>query len=131
MLATLHLFITMSTLYPSQGLHYDENQEEMPSSKDRRQPSKPPRKGSMTRGVTIQTYNLQPGFKPMPITLFRTLFFLLSNQFCLPFLSLKIKNQLLSIPSLLWKLHLDLYLLIICFICAEVNDTMKSLIKLQ
>ncbi|XP_039761395.1 ryanodine receptor isoform X13 [Pararge aegeria] len=47
------------TMNDIKGLHYDETQEEMPSSK--RQPSKPPRKGSIPRGVTIQNYNLQPG----------------------------------------------------------------------
>ncbi|KPJ17609.1 Ryanodine receptor 44F [Papilio machaon] len=50
------------TMNDIKGLHYDENQEEMPtSSKVKRQPSRPPRKGSITRGVTIQNYNLQPG----------------------------------------------------------------------
>lgn len=42
----------------SQGLHYDENQEDV---KPKRQPPRPPRKGSITRNVTIQNYNLQPG----------------------------------------------------------------------
>ncbi|CAH2061836.1 unnamed protein product, partial [Iphiclides podalirius] len=50
------------TMNDIKGLNYDENQEEMPTtSKVKRQPSRPPRKGSITRGVTIQNYNLQPG----------------------------------------------------------------------
>nr|AWV67093.1 ryanodine receptor [Mythimna separata] len=51
------------TMNDIKGLHYEDNQEEMPStSKVKRQPSRPPRKGSMTRGVSIQNYNnLQPG----------------------------------------------------------------------
>ncbi|XP_075987919.1 ryanodine receptor isoform X7 [Anticarsia gemmatalis] len=43
------------------GLNYEDAQEEVPSSKVKRQPSRPPRKGSITRGVSIQNYNLQPG----------------------------------------------------------------------
>ncbi|XP_075987925.1 ryanodine receptor isoform X13 [Anticarsia gemmatalis] len=46
---------------PSLGLNYEDAQEEVPSSKVKRQPSRPPRKGSITRGVSIQNYNLQPG----------------------------------------------------------------------
>nr|XP_049707611.1 ryanodine receptor isoform X24 [Helicoverpa armigera] len=50
------------TMNDIKGLHYEDNQEELPSSKMKRLPSRPPRKGSVTRGVTIQTYsNLQPG----------------------------------------------------------------------
>nr|XP_026484093.1 ryanodine receptor isoform X5 [Vanessa tameamea] len=49
------------TMNDIKGLHYDENQEEMPTSKAKKQPSRPPRKGSIPRGVTIQNYNLQPG----------------------------------------------------------------------
>ncbi|KAH9635656.1 hypothetical protein HF086_001447 [Spodoptera exigua] len=50
------------TMNDIKGLHYEDNQEEVPSSKVKRQPSRPPRKGSMTRGVSIQNYNnLQPG----------------------------------------------------------------------
>nr|QCQ73687.1 ryanodine receptor [Mythimna separata] len=51
------------TMNDIKGLHYEDNQEEMPStSKVKRQPSRPPRKGSMTKGVSIQDYmNLYPG----------------------------------------------------------------------
>ncbi|XP_050555822.1 ryanodine receptor isoform X35 [Spodoptera frugiperda] len=50
------------TMNDIKGLHYEDNQEEVPSSKVKRQPSRPPRKGSMTRGVSVQNYNnLQPG----------------------------------------------------------------------
>ncbi|XP_026324427.1 ryanodine receptor [Hyposmocoma kahamanoa] len=50
------------TISDIKGLHYEENQEDVATtSKLKRQPSRPPRKGSMTRGVTIQNYNLQPG----------------------------------------------------------------------
>ncbi|GBP39010.1 Ryanodine receptor [Eumeta japonica] len=53
------------TMNDIKGLHRDypdENQEEMQGSpKIKRQPSRPPRKGSMSRGVTIQPYALQPG----------------------------------------------------------------------
>ncbi|XP_050357860.1 ryanodine receptor isoform X7 [Nymphalis io] len=50
------------TMNDIKGLHYDENQEEMPTSKSKKQPPRPPRKGSIPRGVTIQqNYSLQPG----------------------------------------------------------------------
>ncbi|KOB76511.1 Ryanodine receptor 44F, partial [Operophtera brumata] len=48
------------TMNDIKGLHYDENQEEMPpSSKMKRLPSRPPRKTSIPRGG--QHYNLLPG----------------------------------------------------------------------
>nr|AXA98483.1 Ryanodine receptor [Sesamia inferens] len=51
------------TMNDIKGMHYEDNQEEMPtSSKAKRLPSRPPRKGSVTRGVSIQNYNnLQTG----------------------------------------------------------------------
>ncbi|RVE49456.1 hypothetical protein evm_005887 [Chilo suppressalis] len=42
------------TMNDIKGLHYEENQEDV--SKMKRQPSRPPRKGSVTRGVTLQGY---------------------------------------------------------------------------
>nr|ALL55473.1 ryanodine receptor [Spodoptera exigua] len=45
------------TMNDIKGLHYEDNQEEVPSSKVKRQPSRPPRQVSMTRGATIQAYN--------------------------------------------------------------------------